>query len=135
MLRPGAENPATPRQPVRHEVVTLVLGTTCYPCLRADKAKGGGESVSQLPLMYKPFFIPARGNVRSWLPAIAPSRAPAAPKPPRHLRRPGRGRRPSHLRLRRQRSQAVNRLIAANDFLGPRAAVSKDYSRGEPPQV
>ena len=28
------------------------------------------ESVSQLPLMYKPFFIPARGNLRSWLPAI-----------------------------------------------------------------
>ena len=31
----GAENPATPRQPVRHEVVTHVLGTTCYLCLRA----------------------------------------------------------------------------------------------------
>ena len=34
-FRPGAENPATPRQPVRHEVVTHLLGTTCYPCLRA----------------------------------------------------------------------------------------------------
>src|SRR5882724_4612502 len=28
ILRPGAENPATSRQPVRHEVVTHVLGTT-----------------------------------------------------------------------------------------------------------
>src|SRR5258705_5413537 len=35
LLRPGAENLATPRQPVRHEVVTHVLGTTCYLCLRA----------------------------------------------------------------------------------------------------
>ena len=35
--RPGAENLATPRQPVRHEVVTHVLGTICYPCLRAGQ--------------------------------------------------------------------------------------------------
>ena len=34
-IRPGAENPATPRQPVRHEVVTHVLGTYCYLCVRA----------------------------------------------------------------------------------------------------
>ena len=27
----------TPRQPVRHEVVTYVLGTFCYPCLRAGQ--------------------------------------------------------------------------------------------------
>lgn len=27
----------TPRQPVRHEVVTHVLGTTCYQCLRAGQ--------------------------------------------------------------------------------------------------
>jgi hypothetical protein len=32
--RPGAEDPATPRQPVRREVVTYVLGTTCYLCLK-----------------------------------------------------------------------------------------------------
>jgi hypothetical protein len=38
----------------------------------------GGESVSQSPLMQKLFFIPARGNLRSWLPAIGPSCAPAA---------------------------------------------------------
>src|SRR6201985_3302247 len=31
----GAEDLATPRQPVRPEVVTHVLGTVCYPCLRA----------------------------------------------------------------------------------------------------
>jgi len=30
--------------------------------------------------MYKLFFIPARGNLRSLLPAIGPSRAPAAPQ-------------------------------------------------------
>ena len=35
--RPGAENPATPRQPVRPKVVTHVLGTICYPCLRAGQ--------------------------------------------------------------------------------------------------
>ena len=29
---------------VRHEVVTLVLGTTCYPCLRAGHCLNGGES-------------------------------------------------------------------------------------------
>jgi hypothetical protein len=32
--RPGAENPATPRQPVRNEVGTYVLGAICYLCLR-----------------------------------------------------------------------------------------------------
>jgi hypothetical protein len=35
ILRSGAENLATPRQPVRPQVVTHVLGTFCYPCLRA----------------------------------------------------------------------------------------------------
>ena len=40
----------------------------------------GGESVSQSPLMYKLFFVPARGNQRSWLPAHWLSRAPAAPQ-------------------------------------------------------
>jgi hypothetical protein len=34
LRRPGAENPATPGQPVRHEVVTHVLGTICNPCLK-----------------------------------------------------------------------------------------------------
>ena len=33
--RLGAEDPATPRQPVRREVVTYVLGTDCYRCLRS----------------------------------------------------------------------------------------------------
>src|SRR4030088_537271 len=37
ILRPGAENPATSRQPVRHEVVTHVLGTTCHLCVRAGQ--------------------------------------------------------------------------------------------------
>jgi len=29
--------------------------------------------------MYKPFFIPARGNLRSWLPAIAHPERPLRP--------------------------------------------------------
>jgi hypothetical protein len=45
-LRPGAEDLATPRQPVRHEVVTDVLGTFCQPCVRAGQnAIGAGEGV------------------------------------------------------------------------------------------
>ena len=41
ILRPGAENLATPRQPVRHEAVTYVLGTRCYLCLRAGQNFNG----------------------------------------------------------------------------------------------
>src|SRR3981081_3986136 len=45
ILQSGAENPATPRQPVRHEVVTHVLGTWCYLSVRAGQfermAEGG----------------------------------------------------------------------------------------------
>jgi hypothetical protein len=63
----------------------------------------GGESVSQLPLIYKPFFIPALGNLRSWLPALGVRLLRAEPL--RHLLQPGRGRRPSHLGLRRRRSE------------------------------
>src|SRR5258708_1505682 len=37
LLRPGAEDLATPRQPVRHEDVTYVLGTICHPCVRAGQ--------------------------------------------------------------------------------------------------
>ena len=33
----GAENPATPRQPLRPKVVTHVLGTFRYPCLRVGQ--------------------------------------------------------------------------------------------------
>ena len=36
-FRFGAEDPATPRQPVRPEVVTHVLGTICHPSLRAGQ--------------------------------------------------------------------------------------------------
>ena len=35
--RSGAENPATPRQPLRAQVVTHVLSTFCYPCVRAGQ--------------------------------------------------------------------------------------------------
>ena len=48
-IRPGAENPATTRQPVRHEVVTHVLGTFRYPCLRAGQAYRGGEGGIRTP--------------------------------------------------------------------------------------
>ena len=44
ILRPRAENPATSRQPVRHEAVTHVLGTFRDPCLRASiESLGAGE--------------------------------------------------------------------------------------------
>ncbi len=43
LYRLGAENPAASRQPVRPEVVTHVLGTFCYPCLRAGQKQDGGE--------------------------------------------------------------------------------------------
>src|SRR6266478_7066538 len=44
ILQSGAENPATPRQPVRHQVVTHVLGTICYLCVsRLDTDIAGGE--------------------------------------------------------------------------------------------
>jgi hypothetical protein len=42
MLRTGAERLAIPRQPVRHQVVTHVLGTFCYRCLRAGQSNFGG---------------------------------------------------------------------------------------------
>ena len=37
------KNPADHRRPVRHEGVTHVLGTICYPCLRYGQAVVGGE--------------------------------------------------------------------------------------------
>src|SRR5450759_3573932 len=40
LLRPEAENLATPRQSVRHEVVTHVSGTWCYLCVRAGHSAG-----------------------------------------------------------------------------------------------
>src|SRR3954465_14049142 len=42
--RLGTENPATTRQPVRGEVVTHVLGTTCYPCLKVAHFNLGGDA-------------------------------------------------------------------------------------------
>jgi len=67
--------------------------------------------------MFKLFFIPARGNLRSWLPAIGLFRAPAAQASA-----------PSSADLDAAAGQAVstcgggarkalNGLIAANDFL------------------
>ncbi len=37
--RPGTEDLTDNRQPVRHEVVTHVLGKACYLCLRADSTE------------------------------------------------------------------------------------------------
>jgi hypothetical protein len=39
IYRSGAEDLANHRQPVRHEVVTHVLGTFCHPCLRVGQQK------------------------------------------------------------------------------------------------
>ena len=38
------KTPATSGQPVRHEVVAHVLGTTCYPCVKAVPYICGGET-------------------------------------------------------------------------------------------
>jgi len=40
ICRFGTEDPAAPRQPVRPEVVTHVLGTICYLCRRAGHTCG-----------------------------------------------------------------------------------------------
>jgi len=48
---PGVNHLATNRQPVRHEVVTHVLGTFCYPCLRAGQ---GGSLVAGVRYIAKP---------------------------------------------------------------------------------
>jgi len=37
VYRSGGENLAAPAQSLRAKNVTYVLGTICYPCLRADK--------------------------------------------------------------------------------------------------
>ena len=59
--RPGAENPATSRQPVRHEVVTHVLGTTCHLCVRAGQRTGWlawSDSNYGIHLDRNPFELP-----------------------------------------------------------------------------
>jgi hypothetical protein len=57
-------------------IVLLPVRTIGY---RENGAVAERVSVNP-PLMSKLFFIPERGNLRSWLPAIGPSRAPAAPQ-------------------------------------------------------
>ena len=44
IYRPGTENPATCRQPVRCKGVTHVIGTNCYPCLRAGHSSTRARS-------------------------------------------------------------------------------------------
>ena len=38
--------PANPQQPVRPEVVTHVLGTLCYPCVRSGQSATSGSGVA-----------------------------------------------------------------------------------------
>src|ERR1700757_1050886 len=45
----GVIDLATPRQPERHEVVTDVLGTFCYPCLRVGQLKNGAARGIRTP--------------------------------------------------------------------------------------
>jgi hypothetical protein len=50
----GAKDSATPRQPFRPEVVTHVLGTICYLCLRAGQKKFGGPRPMMMSTMSTP---------------------------------------------------------------------------------
>ncbi len=76
--------------------------------------------------MYMLFFISARGKLRSWLPAMGPSRAPAPP----------RASTPSFVDLDAAADQAISTGGGeVRDFLGVgfeelRTTVSKGYSRG-----
>src|ERR1700751_2939336 len=46
----GVNDLATPRQPERHVVVTYVLGTFCYPCLRVGQGiVGSGGALPTFP--------------------------------------------------------------------------------------
>jgi hypothetical protein len=48
-LNSGVNNLATPRQSVRHEIVTHVLGTFCYLCLRAGHLSDGAARGIRTP--------------------------------------------------------------------------------------
>jgi hypothetical protein len=67
--RSGAENLATPRQPVRPEVVTHVLGTFCRPCVRAGQVKYWSEWQD---LNLRP-PRPERGSFSSQLDLLSPA--------------------------------------------------------------
>ena len=43
LYRFGGKNSAAPQQPLRAKSVTYVLGTFCYPCLRAGHLECGGQ--------------------------------------------------------------------------------------------
>jgi hypothetical protein len=49
ILRPGPEKLAAPRQPVRHEVVTYVLGMFRYLCVRVGQMKNGAARGIRTP--------------------------------------------------------------------------------------
>ncbi len=70
--RPGAENPATHRQPVRHQVVTHVLGTFCHPCVRVGHPTIGdpGRIRTCDPLLRRQMLYPTELRDLGWLDAV-----------------------------------------------------------------
>jgi hypothetical protein len=51
----GAQNLATPRQPVRPKVVTHVLGTICHPSLRAGQMQAGAPRSMKMGTIASPW--------------------------------------------------------------------------------
>jgi len=79
LYKPGMTARKWPFAPKRRSTRTSEVDGLAAP-KRFAKA-GGGESVSQSPLMYKLFFISARGHLRSLLPLIGSSVRPLRLKP------------------------------------------------------
>ena len=60
IYRTGTENPATHRQPVRPVVVTYVLGTFCYPCVRVGQEENwsGRTDLNRRPSRWQRDALP-----------------------------------------------------------------------------
>jgi hypothetical protein len=63
---------ATSYQSGRAEVVTPVLGTFCYLCLRAGQRWDWRRECQSIPVDVSAIFIPGRRNLRYWLLGIGP---------------------------------------------------------------